>query len=66
MQSQLMPALMDLLDQLWMSLGMLANQMECSAHTMPIQHIQNAQCITRVRTIVKGQRDLAAGRVAIK
>jgi hypothetical protein len=59
-QGKLVPALVNLLDQLWISLDAFANEVECSTNRMPSQHLKQARGIPRVWAIVKGQRDPAA------
>jgi hypothetical protein len=63
---QLMPVVVDLLDDIWVMLHTVSNQKECGAHLMLFQHIQQARRIPQVRTIVKRQRDLGPGRVAME
>lgn len=63
---QLMTVLMDLPDDVWVMLRTVSNQKERRAHLMLFQHIQQARRIPRVRAIVKRQRDLGPGRVAVE
>ncbi len=58
-QGKLMSALVDLLDQIRVALDAFPYQVECGTHLVPLQHLQQARRIPRVRTIVKGQRDPA-------
>jgi hypothetical protein len=59
-QGKLMTALMDMVDQIWVALGAFPDQVECGTHLVSLQNLQQARRITRVRTVVKGQRDSAA------
>ncbi len=59
-QGKLVPAAMNLADQVRVALDVFAYQVECSPHLMPFQYIQQPRCVLWVRTVVKGQRDLAA------
>jgi hypothetical protein len=58
-QGELMPALVDMVDQIGVALDAFPDQVECGTYLVPFQHIQQARRIPRVRTVVKGQCDPA-------
>ena len=59
-QGELVAASMDLADQVRVALGAFPHQVERGPHSMVLQDIQQARCITRVWTVVEGQGDLPA------
>jgi hypothetical protein len=61
MQRGLMSVLVDLLHNLRIVLDAAADQKEGRSDVMPCQNIQYLRRVARMRAIVKGQRDLAAG-----
>jgi hypothetical protein len=61
-----MSALMDLPNKMWMPLDILPDQKERCADVMLCKYIQYLRRVAWVRTVVEGQRDLAAGGVPIK
>jgi len=65
MNAELMSVLVDLPDQLWILLNILADQKESGTGFMLCQHLQDLWCILRVRSIVESQRDLAAGTISL-
>lgn len=60
-----MSVLVDLPDQLRISLHMFSYQKERSADFVPCQRLQHLRGVFRVWTIVEGQRDLAAETVSL-
>ena len=65
MDAELMSAVVDLLNQLWILLNMLSDQKECRADVMFCQYLQHLRRILGMWTIVKGQRDLAARPISL-
>lgn len=64
MDSDLMPASVDSLDETLILFNIFPDQKECRADFVLCQHIQYLRRVARVRTIVEGERDLAAGGVS--
>ena len=60
-QRKLVSVLMDLSHKIWMPLNLVSDQEECGADVVLRQRIQHLRRVARVRTVVEGQRDLAAG-----
>src|SRR5215208_2525608 len=66
MQCQLMSALMDLLNNVWVLFYTVSNQKERGTYILVCEHIEQARRILSMWTIVKCQRDLRAGRIAVE
>ncbi len=64
MDSDLMPARMDSLDEALILFNIFPDQKERRADFVLCQHIQHLRRVARMRTIVEGEGDLAAGGVS--
>lgn len=65
MDADSMSVLVDLLHKIWILLHILPDQKERGADLVLCQHLQYLRRVLRVRTIVEGQRDLAAGTISL-
>ena len=65
-QRELMPALVNPFHKMRMSLNALPDQKERGVDTVLCQHVQHLGRVARMRAIVKGQGDLAAGGIPKK
>lgn len=63
MDSDLVPALVDLPHQWFGVLNILSDEEKRRANIMLCQHLQHPRRIARMRAVVEGERDLAAGWV---
>lgn len=64
MDSNLMPARVDSLHETLILFDIFPDQKECRTDLVFCQHIQHAWRVARMRTVVEGEGDLAARRVA--
>ena len=65
MDAESMSALVDLPDQMRISLHIFPHQKERGADLVLCQRLQHLRRVLWVRTIVEGQRDLPAGTVSL-
>jgi len=63
MQRELVSILMDLFYKMRIAFHALSDQKECRPDVVPCKRLQYARRIPRMRSIVKGQGDLAAGAI---
>lgn len=63
MDPDLVPASVDSLNEALIFFNILPDQKKCRADFVLRQHIQHFWCVARMRTVVEGERDLAAGWV---
>ena len=64
MDSDLMSARVDSSHEVLILFNILPDQKECRADFVLRQHIQYLRRVTRMRTIVEGEGDLAAGSMS--
>ena len=60
---ELMPTLVDPLYELWITFDALPDQKKCRMDAVRCKYLQHLRRISRMRTVVEGQRDRAARTV---